>query len=511
MPNALGWAGSTTKWLATLAVAACASLVATIAVLQGAPYDDEVSNFRLVEGRDIASIIQTANSTDVHPAGSYVLNAILHNLLGSWESVKIAGGCLNAFALALFLFFAYDRLSKWQQLLLTGLLATASTVILWGASVRWYAYFNPAFTAALALLLFAELSRTARSIVLAVSAILLFHLSYAAVCAVFVLLLVHAGRDYREWKRTDLLTLMLAGGVAIAVCIPQMLIFLHVHLPNQGHQTGGPITALIQTGTTVILGNAVFPAAPLPILYAVIISAACLFWLAARRKAPLQWLVVAALVAGIIVMAVLGIGIKPRNSVFLLPLVALVFCWAITALPAWAATIAALVVFTFQGIGVWNVLFHVDTLKGSYNSDFRGAMQQIQLLKSSCGRIVVFNHDPVLSYLLDRDGIAQSSPYEATTRPRITVSLGECVVLAKTFHGAIAPPTVAQMYSVVQSDALQPLESRDIGPDRYFAIKGKLMHDAFPPFYIGIELFKANRDATFTDWSALATPEGEAR
>jgi hypothetical protein len=37
------------------------------------------------------------------------------------------------------------------------------------------------------------------------------------------------------------------------------------------------------------------------------------------------------------------------------------------------------------------------------------------------------------------------------------------------------------------------------------------MHDAFPPFYIGIELFKANRDATFTDWSALATPEGEAR
>jgi hypothetical protein len=88
MPSAVSRAGSATRWRTTLAVAMCLSLVATVAVLKGAPYDDEISNFQMVEGNDIASIIQTANSTDVHPARSSVLNAVLYSLLGSRASAS---------------------------------------------------------------------------------------------------------------------------------------------------------------------------------------------------------------------------------------------------------------------------------------------------------------------------------------------------------------------------------------------------------------------------------------
>jgi hypothetical protein len=151
------------RWLAALGVAAFLSIAVVIAVQRGSFYDDEISNVRQVEGRDIGSIIHTANSTDVHPPGSYVLNALILRLLGSWESVKIAGGCLNALALAVFLFMAFSSLTRGQRLLLAGVLATASTTLLWSASIRWYSYFNPVFTVALGLLLFSTLSRTARS------------------------------------------------------------------------------------------------------------------------------------------------------------------------------------------------------------------------------------------------------------------------------------------------------------------------------------------------------------
>ncbi len=499
------------RWLAALCVALCLSTAAAVAVHQGSLYDDEISNVRQVEGHDIPSIIHTANSTDVHPPGSYVLNAIAFRLLGSWDGVKIAGGCLNAFALAFFLFMAFDSLTQRQRLLLAAMLATASTTILWGASIRWYSYFNPVFTAATALLLFSSQSRTFRSLILIVAATALFYLSYAAVCAVLILLIVHVGRDYHEWQRREVLRLAVMGALAFVVCLPQLQIFLHVHMANQGHQVGGPMTALVQTATTLLVGNAIFPVAPLPILYAAVAGASCLVWLFVRPKAPLQRLVVGALVTGLLVMAVLGIGIKPRNSVFLLPLTALVLCWAITALPPRAAAAATVVLIAFQGVCMRNVVLHVDTLKGSYNSDFPAAMRQIEQWRSRCGVVTVFNHDPVMTYLVDVAGLPQSSPYETTARPQLNIARGECVVVVRTFHGAIERSTVDAMYSLVTGGRWSLLDSSDIGPDRYFTLKGKLMHEQLPPFYLHLDMFRADSDIALQGWSTLATSEGVTR
>lgn len=511
MSGSAGRSVSLTKWWAALCVVVCLSLAAAIAVSEGSLYDDEISNVRQVEGHDIASIVRTANSTDVHPPGSYVLNAIAWRLLGSWDSVKVAGGCLNAFALAFFVFMAFDSLTQRQRLLLTGMLATASTTLLWGASIRWYSYFNPLFTVALALLLFSAQNRTIRSLILAVAATFLFYLSYAAVCAALILLIVHVGRDYRQWRRSELLALGAMGAVAFLACLPQLQIFLHVHMANQGHQVGGPMAALVQTAITLLLGNAVFPVAPLPILYAAVVGAGFLFWLLARPKVPLQRLVVGSLAAGVLVMAALGIGIKPRNSVFLLPLAALVLCWTITALPPRAAAAATAVLIAFQGIGMRNVVLHVDTLKGSYNTDFRAAMHQIDRWRSGCGAVTVFNHDPVMTYLVEVAGLPQSSPYETTARPRLTVPQNECVVMVQTFHGAIALPTANAMYSLVRDSKLALLQSSDIGPDRYFALKGRWMHEQLPPFYLHLELFRADSAISLQGWSTLATSEGVTR
>jgi hypothetical protein len=145
--------------VAALWVLAPLLLISAFAVLGKPPYDDEIINFHYVEGKDLASIIHTSNSEDVHPPGSYVINAFLYHLFGSWDRVKAFGGCLNALALSFFLWLAYDKVSDRQRIWLIGMLATASTIVLWGASVRWYAYFNPLFTMTFAIIAFTAYCR----------------------------------------------------------------------------------------------------------------------------------------------------------------------------------------------------------------------------------------------------------------------------------------------------------------------------------------------------------------
>lgn len=496
---------------AALFVAASLVLLTVLAVLGRAPYDDEIANFYLVQNKDIGAIVRLANSIDVHPPGSYVINALLFGLLGSWDSVKIAGGCLNAFALALFLWLAYGKLPGRQRVALTFLLATASTMIMWGASVRWYAYFNPLFTVALAVLLFADISRVARTIVLGVSAVLLFHIGYAAFCAVPVLAVAHFGRGLRDWSRRDFAILGVTAILALALCAPQLWIFARVHAPHQATQVGGLIPALLQTTTTIVLGNAVFPVAPLPIVYGLIVLLAVGYWLLARRRFPLEWWVLAALATGIVGMIATGIGIKPRNSVYLLPLVAFVVTSALAVLPKVPYLIASLPVIAFQSLGFWNVATHQNTIKGSYNSNFEAALEQIEQWNQRCGHIVVLNHDPVLSYLLDRAGIPESSPYEELPKPTVDVGNGECLAIVKTFHGVIPPTALARMYGAAHLDELRRIDVRDIGPDPYFKIKGRLLHDSVPATYLHLEEFQANTPLSLPDWSTFVTREGRAR
>ena len=475
-----------------------------------APYDDEIANIHLVDGQDVASIIRIANSEDVHPPGAYVINHLLYRALGSWEAVKIAGGVFNALALAAFIGLGYPKMQPRQRNLLPLILATASTFVLWGASVRWYAYFNPIFVLTAGFLLFADSSRTARTVALGASAVLLFHIGYAAFCAVPVLAALHLGRDARNWERKDWLYLLLATGVALLACAPQAWVFIRVHAHNQGSQTGGPIAALIQVALTLILGNAVFPLAVVPIIYAAAILVLIGFWLLYRRKNHLDRIVIAALMTGVLCMVLSGIGIKARNSVYLLPLALACVSSAAASLARIPYLTVSAAIVLFQCLGVWNVVTHHNTLKGSYNTDYGGAVRSIERWQASCGKIYALNHDPVMTHLLEQAGIPQSSPYQEGAATALTIGSTQCLAVVKTYHGAIAPADITAMYAEVARGPLVTLESRDIGIDSYFETKSRVAHEVFPRAYIHLDIFRAARATPLPDWRKFARV-GESR
>lgn len=478
------------------------AIISIISVQNGSFYDDEIYNINSVTENDAASLWRYINAADVHPPGSYLINKLLFALLGSWESVKIFGGILNGLGLAVFAFLAFGKINAAMRWPLALLLMASGTHIMWGASVRWYAYFNPIFTIALGIILFSTISVTKRTLVLGASIILLFYLSYAAFCAAPVLLLAHVSREKWRLKRNDIVLLILVGFVSFLVCLPQLNNLIHVQLLSQAKQTGSFFSALIQVAITLLVGNAVFPIAILPAIYTAAVLALVLFFIFLKPKSQLDWIALAALTVGALAMAASGIGIKPRNSVFLLPLIFLIVSSSIAALPKPLSRGAIALVALFQIAGITNVIEHRGTLKGSFDTNYNSAIATIRAWKKQCrGDVFVFHHDVVFGYLLDASSIKNSSPFSSSKATQFDFTDGDCVIFVKTFHGGFDSGTIASYFQSTQAPGLEPTGIQRISEDPGAAAKSWIAKESFPQYLIVLYRYEVHSKVSLPAWN----------
>ena len=475
--------------------------ISLVSLKNGYFYDDEIYTIRTASSNSYISLWRYINQNDVHPPGSYLIAKFLFAAFGSWEAVKFFSGAFNAFALAVFGFLAFPKVASSARLPLAILLMLSATTVLWGASVRWYAYFNPVFAIALGILLFSSISLTKRSIILGVACVILFHLSYAALCAAPVLLVVHLWREKDNLKRSDIIILLVVGLLGLAVCAPQLRVFAGF-LGADTHQTGSFFSALSQIAMTLLVGNAVFPVAIAPGLYAALVVGLGAYFLFVKQKSRLDWIVFTALLVGTLAMVVTGIAVKPRNSVFLLPLVFLLIASAIAGLPPLWARGAIAAVAIFQLIGVVDVIAHRDTIKSSFDADYKSSLATIEGWKQQCkGALTVFNHDVTLNYILEQNSIATSSPFAASTVP-VTLSPGDCAVLVKTYRGIFSSGAIAAYYRAMDNPALKQQAVLEFSKDPNAAIKSKIGHEQFPDYLIELRDYDVLDHITLPSWSA---------
>lgn len=477
----------------------------------GTYYDDEIFSIESAEAHTYSSLWRFINATDIHPPGSYLIDKLLFNVLGSWVYVKIFAGLLTAGALAIFGALAYGSLSARGRLALGILLMTSGTQVMWDSSVRWYAYFNPIFAVSLAILLFAGLSLTTRTIVLCVSIAIMFHISYLVLCSAPVLVGVHLLRNRQHFARKDVVILCAAGIVASLLCLPQLrtLLSVQLHLQAVNNQAGSTLTALANTATTMFIGDAVFPIAVLPIIYAILILCIFLNFLIRQKKNKLDWLVISTLAIGILALAATGLGVKPRNSAFLLPLVYFGISISLDRIRSRGVYAIIGVMLIFQLVGCFNVVSHRGTIKGSYNTDYRVAMESIEQWVNGCrGRAVVFHHDVVLGYLLKQAEIYQSSPFVSAANDKLVhLSAGDCAVVVKSYRGNYDQATLDRHYAALRTAGLQSISSRNVSYDSNAAAKSRFANEVFPDFLLVMQRSDATTHITLPAWAF--GPSGE--
>lgn len=143
----------------------------------------------------------------------------------------------------------------------------------------------------------------------------------------------------------------------------------------------------------------------------------------------------------------------------------------------------------FQVIGAWNVVRHVDTIKSSFNTDYADALTFILDKKANCsGTIVAFDHDPVMTYLLETAKIPVSSPF---SRQGISTDMqnGDCVIQIKSNPGNFSGEELETIDDATAFGMLHLLDHRQIGRDSFYRFKHSEEGRPFNEYYLDIVVF----------------------
>jgi hypothetical protein len=485
-----------------IGVALALFAVCALSVANGWFYDDEIFNISAYSP-SYKSIITMINTQDVHPPGSYILNKFFYDLTGSWKSVQIIGGLLLSVGSGILFWALAPRLSPKSRWILAGLLASFATGALWGASLRWYAYFGPLYLTAVAIV-FADIRHfPPAAIGLALLTIMMIYVSYISLIMVPPLWLALFWRQggWPPGFRASRVWLLASLGMAtVAAATPQLLVFLHMGSKSAG-QTSSIVASLGGVAYTVLMGNALLPQAPLAIAGAAAVTVAGLFSLK-RIKEPFfrDFLVVFAVTA--LAIGLSGLGGKVRNAMFLIPLAAVIWAIGLDSAPRWLSRIALVVIAAMQLASVVNVILHHNTSKGSFNKPYGQVLSRLAGDALRCpGAHWVLTSDTVLTYLVQQKGYSVSAPALPPHTAPITLRPGDCLSVVKSDNANLSAADYARFTAFNGGAGLTPTANEQIGLDSAAAFKTRMGVNR-PAYFFSLQEYRAIAPALVQGWAA---------
>jgi hypothetical protein len=495
-PNSRKLSDTQEAWIGAALVFLSLAVLAWLSNRNGLYFDDEIFTIRFLEGKQsLGAVIEAANSFDLHPPLSYAIQFLLFEMSGNWKVVQLVAGLVNAAAFAAFAFFAHRGLPRGAWLILTGLLALFATGVMWGASLRWYAWFTPGFTLALALALWGRMSALMSLAVLAGLGAVMFHVGYLAVIACPLLGMVWYWRYRQEidWSTAKKALPILLG--AAGLCLPQALVLLRVHLAYPIEtQVGTVAMSLVQTVFTVGIGNAMFPVSPLPLAVLATFGAALMWSLRKLRlDDPLLalWMVV---LLGSAAMVLSGLGLKPRNSLFLtialMPLLARALADLVLPLRIPALLLAG----GFMLSGMSNVALHQGTDKRSFNTPHMAIVSTIEAMAGKCPNAAVVNFDEVTAYALP-SRLFQTDRNAGIDR---RFAAGDCLIVAQGSASECAQLVSGDLQSLLRPPAFSLEARRNFAPEPERARAARLLGKTIETHAAVVSLYRASRPTGIT-------------
>jgi hypothetical protein len=490
-PNAEHDQSQRERIVTSILVSLSISVVAFLSVAHGTFFDDEIFSIEhITVTRSYVDMIKVFSTHDLHPAGSYVIFRGMFELLGSWSSVKDAMGLLNGAALGVCVWQAYPKLGASTRRLFAAAVATSGTIVLNGDCLRWYALFDPIFFVTLTYVIFSDCRPHIKITLCVISCVVLLYLSYLAFIATVVLGVVLLCRHYDELTRRDVKVAIIVGVVGICACIPQIYCLVAFHLSNAIDFPQRPAWSLLNVLMTFVIGQSVFPLHYAVIVYVPLLAGTGMYYALYEKKGRLDVILIVALSVGALLLSMTGLGgIDRRTAIFLYPFALLLTVLAVVGLPRYARQVSMCAVMLFQLVGVWNIIWHIDTVKSSFNTDYATALKFILENQANCnGRLIVFDRDPVMTYLLEETKISVSSPL-SRIRTSTDMRSGDCVIQVKSNPGNFSQEELKTFDEATASNKLSVVGGRQIGRDPFYKFKHSEMGVPFNEYYLDVIVF----------------------
>jgi hypothetical protein len=391
-------------------------------------YDDEYSNLTYVS-LSVPQIIHAANSADVHPPGMYLLTHFAFEATPSPRWMTLWDVLLLYAGLATYLFAVAPLFTGTGSRMCFLLLAALHPqLLMWGNTIRWYGWWTGValITLVVAMRPGAEARRDPgsrhnpgplantnvqalprfsypRAVVLGLLLVCLFYLNYITLVFGAALGLTMLFRySWRAWKQF-LLTL----AVFTPLIVPQLHAFLTVHIPGGSGQRAGIALSLARLVDATLCSEAYLPWHPLAILALVVFPALLVYGaIRAYRLARASTLSAALLtgepgLASLVLFSLLffclvvaaGFGVKPRNGLLLIPLLAVPFALIVGSLRS--GRLQALVlgfIALWSGVGIGHLLGREGLTKSNMNNrpeELTRYLQQAQ--GADCSVVVTYD------------------------------------------------------------------------------------------------------------------------
>lgn len=453
-------------------------------------YDDEIFNIRLIEkhGGDWFALVSAVEGMDVHPPGSYLIDAVLFRLCGDWGLVRLIVSLFASAAVVFAIDSARRREGTRSALLLYGLLGLNPALLLWCTGLRWYAFFVPV----LVWLTTLPPAGSRRYWLKCFAGLLaLGYLGYAVLVVALPVLALYWVGAAGHW-RDKLRAAWAYAAVALLLYLPQAYFFLTVHARHKDKQIFSLAKGLVGFAAAQLSNQGVFPLS-LPGLMAIVGSlgvAATLMAAGWRRNfASRQFLAYAFAVA---VMLATGLAGKMRNFVVLAGFQARWLAGAqVEPRVAGAFRLFMGLVLAANVWGVVNVVAHRETTKANWNLPVAEVLDRLAATRAGCnGDLLVLSHDKMLSWHLANRGFEPFVPAgrRGGAEPPAAATHA-CLALVKTFAGTIGREQYGLLIGEVEALRQESSERLLFGRDAYAEWKRKV-DPAYPDYGAEIVLLR---------------------
>ncbi len=347
-------------------------------------------------------LLKYIGSSDVHPAGSYLIIKALWQITDSFYITRLILALIGGFFWFLSLSIVVKNEKKISNLLLFFAMPLNPAVLMWCVSLRWYSIWIPAIILLLTYIFFLDKESILDFKVIIPFAVLTYlsYLTFFVFGAVLVSIFVFKN------KRTPRKTINLF--LYLFLVLPAAMEFFEKAARFSQDQAGSLLKSFLITGYTVFAGSTFFPVSPLPIVFLCVVVFCILFsdW-RAYLKNNKEFATFIVLFSLFLVFS--GTGAKFKSSI-MIHVFFLIFLAGIlkNVKFQWIKILFNVVFVIYLLSGIVNVVLIKETAKITYNLPVNEVVQHYENIWKQDHKTVCTDNLS-FEYHLNEKGIALSN------------------------------------------------------------------------------------------------------